>query len=101
MIHASLENIRDLLNSSTPVLLVFHSAWCSGCAAEQKVLHALDEDPEWKTETALVNADREEAINTLFRVSSLPAFFLLQKGKVLAYRSGFQSAEQLKQMTEQ
>lgn len=94
MTDVTLQNFREILAQDGPLLLWFHSAWCSSCAAEARILAELEEEMM----IAGVDADRETDINTLLNVRRLPAFFVLRNGRVTAYRSGFQTAAQLRDM---
>lgn len=88
-----------MLECEKPVLLFFHSAWCASCGPQREVLHTLEKE-YGDVVFAVVDADREVEINTLLGVFHLPALFLFGHGKVLDYRSGFQSEEEIARMLE-
>ncbi len=99
MLNVTVNNFKEMLESEKPVLLFFHSAWCTGCGPQREVLCTLEKEYE-DVVFGMVDADREVEINTLLRVFHLPALFLFVKGKVLDYRSGFQSDGNVREMLE-
>lgn len=99
MLNVTVNNFREMLTCEKPVLLFFHSAWCTGCGPQMEVLSTLEKDYE-DVVFGMVNADKEVEINTLLHVYHLPALFLFAQGKVLDYRSGFQSDVKVREMLE-
>ena len=99
MFEVSVKNFKEILECDKPVLLFFHSAWCTGCGPEMEVLSRLEKEYDGVL-FAMVDADKEVEINTLLRVYHLPALFLFHHGKVLDYRSGFQSDSAVREMLE-
>lgn len=99
MFEVTVNTFKEILECEKPVLLFFHSAWCTGCGPEMEVLHALEKEYAGVL-FAIVDADKEVEINTLLRVYHLPALFLFVHGKVLDYRSGFQGDNEVRRMLE-
>ncbi len=99
MFEVTVNNFKEILECEEPVLLFFHSAWCTGCGPEMEVLVRMEKEYAGVL-FAMVDADKEVEINTLLRVYHLPALFLFHHGKVLDYRSGFQSDSAVREMLE-
>lgn len=88
---------EEALDAKKPVVLLFSSAWCTGCGPEKAILTAFEEAYE-NLSFLEVNADQETEINTLMHVSHLPAVFAMYHGRILDHTAGFQPAERIKQM---
>ncbi|MCH4015273.1 MAG: thioredoxin family protein [Solobacterium sp.] len=88
---------EEALEAEKPVVLLFSSAWCTGCGPEKNILTALEE-VHANLSFLEINADQETEINTLMHVSHLPAVFAMYHGKILDHTAGFQPAERMKQM---
>jgi thioredoxin 1 len=90
---------EDVLDSAAPVILLFTSAWCTGCEPEETILNALSEKYDGIV-FCKADADHETEINTLMHVSHLPAVFAMYRGRILDHTAGFMPAERMKQMCE-
>ena len=44
MFEVTVNTFKEILECEKPVLLFFHSAWCTGCGPEMEVLHALEKE---------------------------------------------------------
>lgn len=79
---------RLVLESKTPVLVDFSSAWCPPCRALER---ALD---EFKAEfpnlpVHQVDADQALELTTRYSVRSLPTLLAFHRGQVTAMQVGF------------
>ncbi len=71
----------EVINSTSPVLLDFWASWCGPCMMTAPELKKFAENhPEIKV--GKVNVDEQEEIAALFKINSIPAFFLIENGKV-------------------
>lgn len=88
---------EDVLDNPAPVMVLFTSAWCTGCEPEETILNVLSETYE-DIVFGRVDADQEVEINTLMHVSHLPAVFAMYRGKIIDHTAGFAPAERMEQM---
>lgn len=86
-----------VLQNEKPVLLEFTGSFCPGCTQMEPVLNQLEVLYGKRMEFLEVDADHSEMLNTLLHVSSLPATFLFDKGKVLVQHRGFWPYHQLEE----
>jgi thioredoxin 1 len=71
----------EVINSEKPVLIDFWATWCAPCMMTSPELSKFAEaHPEIKV--GKVNVDEQAELSTLFKINSIPAFFLIENGKV-------------------
>ncbi|MBA4017007.1 MAG: thioredoxin [Pirellula sp.] len=83
---------REVLESTEPVLVDFWAEWCGPCRAMTPTLHALASDYK----VCKVNVDRNPKLAARYNVSSIPALFIFQNGRVAAQHLGVTSESVLR-----
>jgi len=84
-----------ITQSTLPVVVDFWAPWCGPC---QMMAPEFAKAAAKAAGTAIlvkVNTDERQDIASQFRVQGIPAFALLQNGKLVAQTSGFQPADRL------
>lgn len=75
-------NFNEVLESDKKVLLDFFASWCGPCRMLSPVIDKIaDEHPEILV--GKINVDEEEELAMQFGVSSIPALFVVEKGKII------------------
>lgn len=80
-------NFNEVINSDKKVLLDFFASWCGPCRMVSPIVDKIaDEHPEFLV--GKINVDEEEELALQFGVSSIPALFVLENGKVVKQSLG-------------
>ena len=85
----------EVLKSELPVLLDFWATWCGPCRMVGPVVSEIAKEYAGKIKVGKVNTDDEPQLARAFRVSGIPALFMVKDGKVVASTVGYQPKEQL------
>lgn len=89
---------EEVENSTMPVLIDFWASWCGPCRAMMPVVEEIAK--EGKIKVCKVNVDEEPDLASKFDVMSIPAFFAIKNGKIIASSVGTQPKEELLKMFE-
>ena len=88
------ENFDEVVKGQK-VLLDFWASWCGPCRMLAPVLEQLSK--EENILVGKVNVDEEEELSAAFNISSIPAIFLVENGKVIKKTVWYQPVEALKE----
>lgn len=72
---------KEVLNSSTPVLVDFWAAWCGPCRMVAPELEKLAEEESDRLKVAKLNVDDNRGIAARYGISSIPTMILFKDGK--------------------
>ncbi len=88
---------REVLKSDRRILLDCYADWCGPCRMVAPIVDQIaDERPEYKV--CKVNVDEEPEIAASLNVMSIPALFVLEKGKVVKQSVGAKPKAQILDM---
>jgi thioredoxin 1 len=79
---------RDVLKSSTPVLVDFWAEWCGPCRQIAPALEDLAKDMGAQVTVAKVNIDENPNTPQKFNVRGIPTLLLFKNGQVAAQKVG-------------
>lgn len=74
--------------SELPVLIDFWAEWCPPCRMLSPVVEQIAEERD-DIVVCKANADEEQELCIRFRVSSIPALFIIKDGKIAASSVGY------------
>ncbi len=72
---------KEVINSSTPVLVDFFATWCGPCKMVGPTLEKLSEDYKGKVKFARIDIERAENLAKKYSVFSVPSMLVFQNGE--------------------
>lgn len=89
------ENLQNILNDSTPVLVDFFAEWCGPCKVQAPVLKEVKSDIGDSVRILKIDVDKSPAIAQQYQVSSIPTLILFRNGQPIWRQTGVASKQQL------
>ena len=74
---------KEVLESSTPVLVDFWATWCAPCRAIAPVVEELANQYQGRVKVAKVNIDDNQDTPQQYGIRSIPTLLLFKGGKVV------------------
>lgn len=93
-------SFKDLIKSSTPVIVDFAAEWCQPCKMQKPILQKLAKESVGKVKIITIDVDKNQAISQKYKVMSVPTIAIFKNGKVMHRQSGVHQLGQLKQLVE-
>jgi len=99
--HVTAETFEtEVRRSDVPVLVDFYADWCAPCRMMGPILEKVATQLAGRARIVKVNVDEEPELASMFKVSSIPALAVLNRGELVNARVGVTPAEQLVSMLE-
>lgn len=87
------DRFSHLIQSDKPVLVDFYADWCAPCRMMSPVLKELKSRCKDQLRIIKVNVDDHPVIARKYRIQSIPALLLFQKGEIQWQSLGVKSSE--------
>jgi thioredoxin 1 len=84
---------KEVLQSSTPVLVDFWAPWCGPCKAISPTVDALAQELEAQLKVVKINTDEAGEIAAKYGVMTIPTLLLIKAGEVVETLVGNQSKQ--------
>ena len=86
---------KDVISSSSPVLVDFWAEWCGPCKMISPILEELDNEMNDKIKIVKVDVDSNNSTAMKYSIRSIPTLIIIKDGKVQAQHIGAASKAQL------
>jgi len=87
---------KEVLQSSTPVLVDFWGEWCPPCKAIAPILDELAEEYDGRVKIGKVNTEEQPSLAAEYGVKAIPTLLFFQQGQVADQVVGLHSKRDLK-----
>jgi thioredoxin 1 len=88
--------VKEVLESSTPVLVHFWAPWCGVCRLIEPSLAKLRSDWDEQIKLVSINADENLKLASSYRIKTLPTVLLFKGGHLLHRLDSYQDRDALK-----
>lgn len=92
---------KEVLESSTLVLVSFWAPWCGLCQTIEPLLSRLQAERNGQLKLVRINADENLKLANDYRLATLPTLLVFEHGQLRHRLDGFQGKEELKTALEQ
>mgnify|MGYP001061689266 FL=1 len=93
------ENLHELLESDTPVLLDFWAKWCPPCRMVSPIVDEIASEVT-HAKVGKVDIDEQPELAEAFNVMSIPTLAVIKSGKVVRKSVGFKPKASILRMLE-
>ncbi len=88
---------KEVLASSSPVLVHFRAPWCGVCRLATPILNTYQDAWPVPLRVFDVNADENFKLANQYQLTTLPTLLYIENGKVLHRIEGFESRDRLRE----
>lgn len=96
----TLADFETLLATDKPVLVDFHTVWCSPCRKMAPIIDGIEKSYKDKAVVMRIDVDKSKEVGKAYKIQGVPVFILFKNGKEIWKHNGVISEEELKKQIE-
>ena len=81
-------SFNNIINSKTPVLVVFFADWCGPCKSLAPILKEVKEELGNNIKIVKIDVDKNQPLASKYQVRGVPTMILFKDGKQVWRQSG-------------
>ncbi len=94
-----MSSFKEIINSSTPVLVDFHATWCGPCKVLSPILKSFKNEMGDKVKVIKIDVDKNQALAGAYNVKGVPTVIMFKDGEVKWRKSGVLQLEEMKYLS--
>lgn len=76
------DQLKEIINSSTPTLVDFYATWCGPCKMQAPILYEFKEEVKNKVNIVKIDVDQNPELASEYAVQSIPTLIMFKDGVV-------------------
>ena len=92
------DQLKEIINSSTPTLVDFYATWCGPCKMQTPILHEFKEELGNKVNIVKVDVDQNPELASEYAVQSIPTLIMFKNGGLKEKMVGLTTKATLSEM---
>jgi len=92
----SLSDFTELLKSTKPVLVDFHTIWCVPCRKMSPIIDKISVEYKDKAEVLRIDIDKSKEVALKYDITGVPVFVIFNKGEIVWRKTGLIDQEVFK-----
>ncbi|MCK9481400.1 MAG: thioredoxin domain-containing protein [Bacteroidia bacterium] len=91
----TLDDFNVLIKTDKPVLIDFHTVWCSPCVKMAPIIDQIEDEFGTKAVVKRIDVDKSKDVGKAYNITGVPVFIIFKNGKQVWKHNGMISKDDL------